>query len=171
MTPRVSEEEFRAALGSFAAGVTIVTTIDPGGLPYGLTATAFSSVTLAPPTCLVCVSRDAEAHPVIERTARFGVNLLSAAQAGLSTRFATTGLDKFAAGEWTSGSTLGVPLLTGAVANLECRVTASHVIGSHSVFYGEIAAISVSDSAPLVYLRGRYGTFCPLAAVPMTSET
>ena len=114
--PAPSVDDFKRAMGSFAAGVTIVTTVDDGGKVWGLTATAFSSVSKSPPLCLVCVSHAADAYPAIAASRRFAVNVLSAEQEALSARFAEHGVDKFADVEWTPGPATGSPLLAGALA-------------------------------------------------------
>jgi 3-hydroxy-9,10-secoandrosta-1,3,5(10)-triene-9,17-dione monooxygenase reductase component len=152
----VTVDQFRAAMGSFAAGVTVVTTVDAHGTPFGLTATAFSSVSREPPLCLVCVSHAAEAYPVIVRTKHFAVNFLSADQEALSARFATHGLDKFDGVEYRPGAAAGCPLLDGTLGSVECRVQSAGDAGDHSVFVAVIEHVSVASGDPLVYFRGRY---------------
>ena len=87
--------EFRTALRSFAAGVTVVTTRDREGRPSGLTASAFTSVSLDPPLVLICVDHAATAHPDFRERGWFAVNILRREQEGLSRRFAASGGDKF----------------------------------------------------------------------------
>jgi flavin reductase (DIM6/NTAB) family NADH-FMN oxidoreductase RutF len=156
MTP-VTPDAFKAAMGSFAAGVTVITVMDASGTPFGLTATAFSSVSKTPPLCLVCVSRDADAYPALIATGRFAVNLLSESQEALSNLFATHGADKFAGVAWTKGPATGMPLLDGAIASVECTVTERMVAGDHDVFVGALAGVKVDSGSPLLYFRGRYG--------------
>ena len=158
MGKAIDLEDFKAAMGSFAAGVTLVTTLDAEGKPYGLTATAFSSVDPTPPTCLVCVAHDAEACPVIASTARFAVNVLGAEQEALSNRFATKGADKFAHGlAWQQAPETGAPFVQGAIAQIECSLLASHTQGGHEIFIGRVLGARVSEGAPLLHWRGRYG--------------
>ncbi|MBM4363418.1 MAG: flavin reductase family protein [Deltaproteobacteria bacterium] len=159
--PEVPAAEFRAALGSFAAGVTVVTSRAPDGALAGLTATSFTSVSLDPPLCLVCVARTADAHAVLARADHFGVSLLAADQRELSARFATHGADKFAGVAWGPGPATGVPLLGGAIATLECRVESRVAAGDHDVLIGRIQRVETRGGEPLLYLRGRYGTFQP----------
>jgi flavin reductase (DIM6/NTAB) family NADH-FMN oxidoreductase RutF len=156
MTHPVTPEQFKAAMASFAAGVTVVTTVDNSGQPFGLTATAFSSVSKAPPLCLVCVSLQAEAHSVIRATGRYAVNLLSREQQELSARFATHGLDKFDGVAWKRGEATGCPLLEGTLASIECLVTTTVPAGDHDVFLGAIEHVVIGYGEPLVYFRGRY---------------
>lgn len=152
----VTVDQFRAAMGSFAAGVTVVTTVDPDGTPFGLTATAFSSVSRDPPLCLICVSHKADAYPVIVRTGRFAVNFLAADQEALSLRFATHGLDKFDGIAHRPGTAAGCPLLDGTLGSVECTVRGVHGAGDHDVFIAAIERVSVASGEPLVYFRGRY---------------
>ena len=153
---RVSGDEFKAAMASFAAGVTIITTTDGAGQPFGLTATAFSSVSKEPPLCLVCVSHAADAYPALHAAGRFAVNILAHAQKDLSARFATHGIDKFAGVAWAPGRATGCPLLDGALASVECVVSTTVAAGEHDVIVGAIQSIRVADGAPLVYFRGHY---------------
>ncbi len=157
----VGAEEFRTAMARFAGGVTVVTAMDANGVPAALTATAFSSVSKSPPLCLVCVDKAAEAHPVIAATGRFVVNVLGSHQAALSTRFATSGIDKFAGVEWAAGRATGCPVLAGAHAYMECLLVATLPGGDHDIYVGELRATGLGKGAPLLYYRGGYGTFAP----------
>ncbi|HVU01878.1 MAG TPA: flavin reductase family protein [Polyangiaceae bacterium] len=156
MDSSVTPDAFKAAMASFAAGVTVITAVDEAGVPYGLTATAFSSVSKTPPLCLVCVSRDADAYPAITRSQRFAVNFLSSDQQAVSATFATHGADKFAALSHRPGRATGCPLLDGALAAIECEVSSVIPAGDHDVFIGAITGIVLGEGAPLVYFRGRY---------------
>lgn len=154
----VSDADFRAAMASFASGVTIITTVDSDGVPFGLTATAFCSVSRKPALCLVSVGHAAEALPALRAARRFAVHLLARPQEELSARFATHGLDKFDGVSWARGAATGCPLLGGALVSLECKVTESLVAGDHDVFVGEVLAANFGDASaePLVYFRGAY---------------
>jgi flavin reductase (DIM6/NTAB) family NADH-FMN oxidoreductase RutF len=154
--PSVSVDEFRAAMASFAAGVTVVTTAAANGDPFGLTATAFSSVSRNPPLCLICISHVAEARPVLMVTRRFAVNFLATGQEEVSARFATHGLDKFEGVPYVLGEASGCPLLEGALASVECTVQTVHVAGDHDVVIGSIERVNVGEGEPLVYFRGKY---------------
>ena len=147
---------FRRVMGSFAAGVTVVTTRGPDGAPYGLTATAFSSVSLLPPLALVCVDKKSESYPYFEPAGIFGVSFLERAQEEVSQRFATSGGDKFADLAWHRGDALGAPLIDGAIGYVECRIVYAHAGGDHTIYVGEIEAAGTADGEPLVYFRGAY---------------
>jgi flavin reductase (DIM6/NTAB) family NADH-FMN oxidoreductase RutF len=146
---------FREAMSRFASGVTVVTARQ-GHARFGLTASSFVSVSLDPPLVLVCVSRDLLAHPVIEESGAFAVNILGVHQLEAALRFA--GLrpavpDRFEGLDWTSGVT-GSPLLKGSVASLDCRLHASHPGGDHTIYVGEVlTAVISSDEPPLLYHR------------------
>jgi flavin reductase (DIM6/NTAB) family NADH-FMN oxidoreductase RutF len=157
--------EFRTALRSFAAGVTVVTTRDREGRPSGLTASAFTSVSLDPPLVLVCVDHTATAHPDFQDRGWFAVNVLRREQEALSRRFAVSGGDKFRGVPCHEGPT-GLPLLDGALATLECRIVEAHDAGDHTIFIGQVEAASVADGRPLVYFHGGYHSLTPASGAP-----
>ena len=151
----VSPLKFRAALRQFASGVTVVTTRDSDGRPCGLTASAFTSVSLEPPLVLVCVDRAATAHPAFETHGWFAVNLLGTGQAHLSRRFAVSGGDKFAGVGYHEGRAR-LPILDDVVAALECRIVHRYAGGDHTIFVGEVEGAAVTGGLPLVYHGGSY---------------
>lgn len=152
----IDTQEFRRVLGHFAAGVTIITTVGDDGKPYGLTATAFTSVSLEPPLVLVCVDKRAESHPHFHASRVFAVNFLAADQQELSRRFAVPGGDKFTGITLCPGVT-GAPLLAGVLGYLECRTTDICEGGDHTIFIGQVEAADACAGEPLVYFRGMYG--------------
>ncbi len=123
MSAMVTADEFRQALAQLASGVTVVATTDPSGAPFGLTVTAFCSVSLVPPQVLVSIDRHAEAHPVIAASRVFAVSLLADTQSRVSRAFAVPGAAKWSEVPTTRGPHTGAPLVAGAVASLECTVT------------------------------------------------
>ena len=148
MTAPVTAAEFRAAMASFASGVMLVTTVDENGVPFGLTATAFISVSVTPPTCLVSVSTAAEAHPVLLRTRKFAANVLRRGQEALSTRFSISGADKFDGTLWTPGEKTGCPILPDVIAVVECDVQEVHRASDHDLFLGLVVNSTVTDGPP-----------------------
>ena len=157
--------EFRTALRSFAAGVTVVTTRDREGRPSGLTASAFTSVSLDPPLVLVCVDHKATAHPDFRERGWFAVNVLRREQEALSRRFAVTGGDKFQGVPYHEGQT-GLPLLVGAMMTLECRIVEAHEAGDHTIFIGRVESASVVGGRPLVYFHGAYHSLTADSGAP-----
>src|SRR5262245_61493046 len=135
----VSNEEFRAALGHFASGVTVVTGKTDDQQLFGITVSAFSSVSLNPPLVLVCIDKRSSTHDHFAVGSSFAVNILCAEQELHSRRFASRDADKFAGIGYSEGI-LGVPLLDGAMACLECRVKEAYEGGDHTIIIGEIEA-------------------------------
>lgn len=153
-------DQFRQVLGHLPTGVTIVTTLDADGRPTGLTASAVTSVSLAPPLILACVSQRAQSYPALAGAGRFAVNVLALGQEGLSRRFATSapGAEKFDGVAHHPGA-LGLPLLDGALAQIECVTVHAYAGGDHTIFVGQVEAAGSSDRAaiePLLYYRGQY---------------
>jgi 4-nitrophenol 2-monooxygenase / 4-nitrocatechol 4-monooxygenase, reductase component len=151
----IDPNDFRHVLGHFATGVTIISTCDADGRPTGLTASAFSSVSLDPPLILVCVDHKSQSYPALRDRGRFAVNVLGHDQEHVSRRFATTRLDKFDEIPHRI-SELGLPLVEGALAQLECTTVNAHVAGDHTIFVGRVEAARVLGEHPLLYFRGKY---------------
>jgi flavin reductase (DIM6/NTAB) family NADH-FMN oxidoreductase RutF len=156
---------FRHVMGAFAAGVAVVTTVEEGGQPRGLTTTAVTSVSLDPPLLLVCVSRQSRTLPALRRAGRFTVNLLDAEFSAVAHHFASTLDDKFAALTWRPGPN-GCPLLhEHALAWAACRTENELEAGDHVIFIGHVVEADASTgSSPLTYFRGRYGSWSPAEA-------
>jgi 4-nitrophenol 2-monooxygenase / 4-nitrocatechol 4-monooxygenase, reductase component len=151
----VTASEFRAALRQFPAGVTVITTRDGDGHPAGLTASAFTAVSLHPPLVLVCVDHAATAYPALREYGWFAVNMLGKSQEHLSRLFSTTGADKFAGVAYREGRER-LPLLDDVVAALECRVVHQYAGGDHTIFVGRVEGVSIGGGPPLLYFRGGY---------------
>lgn len=147
--------EFRHALGSFATGVTVITTRDADGAPLGLTANSFNSVSLDPPLVLWSLAKSALCLSAFQSAEHWAVHVLAADQEALSARFAKRGADKFAGLEALSGIG-GVPLLANCAARFQCRNTFQYDGGDHLIFVGEVASFERSTAAPLVFHAGRY---------------
>jgi 3-hydroxy-9,10-secoandrosta-1,3,5(10)-triene-9,17-dione monooxygenase reductase component len=155
MTNAFDPKEFRKALGSFATGVTIITTRAPDGTPLGLTCNSFNSVSLNPPLVLWSLENKALSLPVFQQTSHWAVHVLSADQEELSARFARRGGNKFAGLELEEG--VGkTPLLTGCTARFQCRNSFQYDGGDHVIFVGEVLQFDRNDVAPLVFHGGRY---------------
>lgn len=148
-------ERFRDAIGRFASGVTVITTVD-GEEALGTTASAVTSVCLEPPTLLVCMNRSSATGRAIARSGRFAVNVLAEHQGALAGRLATKDPDKFAGVEAARGAH-GQPLLPEALAHIECRVVEQVEAGTHVVLIGRVASLAAADGMPLAYFRGRFG--------------
>lgn len=151
----VAPDDFRRVLGHFATGVTIITTTDAEGRATGLTVSAFCSVSLDPPQILVCIDHKSQSYPALRDGGHFAVNILGSDHESVSRRFATTRLDKFDGVPFTLGA-LGVPLIEGALAQLECRTVSRHVEGDHTILVGRVEEARNGAGEPLLYYRGRY---------------
>lgn len=149
-----SPEAFKAALGRFASGVTVITLQDGLGL-YGLTATSFTSISLAPPLVSVNVRTESKMAPRLKAARTFGVNILSSKQEALSAFFAGK-----KDGGWPCDITIqrGAPLIGGTLASLVCRPHDVLQIGDHLVFIAEVLETRVSNHDPLLYFRGAYAS-------------
>ena len=155
----INADEFKAALGSWASGVTIITS-RAGDRIHGMTVSDFSGASLAPPLALVCASKSSNTTAMIEEGRCFGVNVLRAGQGALSNRFASKKDEwhRFDGVETFTAKT-GAPLLADALVNLDCRVVAIHDAGDHVLCVGEIEEARVLEGEPLLYFRASYGRF------------
>ncbi len=155
-------DDFKASLGRFASGVTVITI--GGEEDHGMTASAFCSLSLDPPLILVCVKNGNATHGKLVEASGFGVNLLAANQKDLSNRFAGWGFpadqDKWADLRISRGEVSGAPLIQGALAHLDCSVYGTREGGDHTIFIGKVenaTAFGERDSlAPLLYFAGAY---------------
>jgi flavin reductase (DIM6/NTAB) family NADH-FMN oxidoreductase RutF len=151
----MTSDEFRDVIGHFPTGVTVVTTWDDGE-PLGTTASAVSALCAEPPMVLVCLNELSSTGSAIGRTGAFGISILAEGQDELARRFATKSADKFAGLEFTTAPG-GQPLLAGALAHLECRVSERVLAGTHTVFLADVERGTKGDGTPLAYYRGRFG--------------
>lgn len=148
-------QELRRVMGHFATGVTVITTMDKVGTPFGLTANAFTSLSLHPPLVLICIDKGVQCYSCFEESKIFAVNVLNEDQEELSRRFATKGIEKFAGLKWHKGHH-GVALLDGAIGHLECNVIHSYEGGDHTVYVGEVVKATASGDRPLLFFKGKY---------------
>ena len=145
----------RAALGTFATGVTVVTTMDADGTAHGFTANSFTSVSLSPPLVLVCPARTSKSLVAMQASGVFAVNVLSEEQRTTSNLFASKTDDKFANLDWTAGTT-GAPLLAGSAGWFDCTIEDTYPGGDHMIIVGRVRAFGEDALAPLGYFRGSY---------------
>jgi flavin reductase ActVB len=150
---------FRHLVGGFPAGVTIVTTLDDAGAPHGFTASSFTSVSLSPPLVLVCLDVSADCYPAFASARAMAVNILATDQGELAIRFATRGIDKFAALPVKAGAVTSSPLLDGAATHIECTMHARHPMGDHVVLVGELVGGERTEREPLLHFNRSFGRF------------
>jgi flavin reductase len=155
---KLTATDFRKAMGCFATGVTVIT-VDQDGEVHGMTANAFTSVSLDPQLVLVCVDHRARTHAQLHARKRFGVNVLSSAQKAISeyyARSAETHQHAEAAGARFERTAHGTPVLQGALAYLECRLHSTQAAGDHTIFIAEVEHVEVREGDPLLYFRSKY---------------
>ena len=132
----------RSVLGRFATGVIVVAA--GRGTPCGMTANAFTSVSLDPPLILVCVDRSAAIYKTVLAAGSFSVSMLSAGQEHVARYFADhsrpRGADEFSTIDWSPGPSTGAPILHGALAWLDCTLVNSYDGGDHEIFIGSVQA-------------------------------
>ena len=153
-------QTFREALAHWASGVTVVTTL-AGEQPIGITASSFSSVSLEPPQVLICVARKLYTHSAIETTGAFAVNILGEEQLEWGKRFAgmIPELEDRFAGLAVHAAGSGCPILSDALAWLDCTLRHAYDGGDHTIFVGEVTAAGArSTGNPLLYFNRNWRT-------------
>lgn len=147
---------FKKAMGHWASGVTVVTA-EHEGVRHGMTVSSFSSVSLDPPLVLICIGKAAPTHDTIRKGERFVVNVLGDTQETISIRFATKHDDRFEGVAVRTGQ-LGVPIIDGCLAAIECRLHETLPGGDHTIFVGEVVNAEIAEGAPLLYFQGGHRT-------------
>jgi flavin reductase (DIM6/NTAB) family NADH-FMN oxidoreductase RutF len=143
----------RAALGQFATGVAIVTTLDQDQQPVGMTINSFSSVSLTPALVSWCIDRRAASYATFAQARRFALTVLAADQADLALRFATRGADKFRGIEIHDRQ---APVIANACAWFRCESYRSIALGDHRMLVGRITEFGNNDLQPLVFRGGQF---------------
>ncbi len=160
-TPSASADALRAALSEFATGVTIVTTTQADGTPVGLTVNSFNAVSLTPPLVLWSLDKSSRTIDAFTANDCFAVHILAADQEALAMRFASRGQDRFAGLDTIAGMG-GAPLISGALACLQCRVHQQIEAGDHIIFIGWVSTVTTATNATtqpaLGYHRRRFLT-------------
>jgi flavin reductase (DIM6/NTAB) family NADH-FMN oxidoreductase RutF len=160
----LNASDFRKAMGCFATGVTVIT-VDQDGEVHGMTANAFTAVSLDPVLVLVCVDHRARTHAHLHSRKRFGVNVLSSDQQTVSeyyARAAETHQHPESAGARFDRTAQGTPVLQGGLAYLECRLHSSQPAGDHTIFIAEVEEVVVREGEPLLYFRSEYRDIEPV---------
>ncbi len=151
----INRDEFRHALGKFASGVTVITTVDADEHRHGITVSAFCSVSLEPPLILICIDKYTGSHHAFEQNEFFAVHILRADQQQYSDHFAAHRADKFDRFAFTENEH-GIPVLKDVLASLECRRVNAHDNGDHTIFVGAVERATINEGEPLVYFHGNY---------------
>ncbi len=155
--------KFRDALGNFATGVTIITTMSDDGEPIGLTANSFSSVSLDPPLVLFCLGRESYSFGHFENSEHFVINILGADQQEQSNHFARPSTDKWNDITYDVCDN-GCPAFRNALAIFECAKHDVHDAGDHIIIVGRVESFEhKGEGDPLLYYRGRYAQIAQIA--------
>ncbi|GHB43388.1 monooxygenase [Streptomyces cirratus] len=160
----VAPAEFRAVLGNFASGVTVITApaVDGADGPAGFACQSFASLSLDPPLVTFMVARTSATWPRIARAGVFCVNILGAEQGPLCRSFAVSGADKFAGVAHRPSPATGSPQLDAVPAWIDCRIHAVHTGGDHLIVVGRVEALGAAgEGDPLLFHQGRFGRFTP----------
>ncbi|MDG6939251.1 MAG: flavin reductase family protein [Nitrososphaerota archaeon] len=153
--------DLRNVMRYFASGVTVVTSALDTGEPFGLTVTAFTSVSLDPPLVLVCIRNESSAASLLKKSRRYCVNILSSGQKDISDRFSLAGESRrFDGLEYRVGR-VGNPIIGGCIGHIDCKVVRVTVLGDHTVFVGEALDIQAARAEPLLYLDRKYALLAP----------
>lgn len=151
-------ELYKQAMGNYPTGVTVVTAIDENGDPIGLTVNSFASVSIDPLLVLWSIDENVSTYATFKEIDAFAVNILASDQKDLAFLFASKEQDRFLNCDWTMSDN-GLPILTGALATLQCK-THNHIeIGDHTTLFGEVTDIHLEDSDPLLYHRRKIAPF------------
>ena len=154
-TPMIDGTCLREALGHFATGVAVVTTLGDAGAPVGLTISSFNSVSMSPPLVLWSLARNAPSFDAFRNHPAFAINILAKDQLDLCMQFARTSDNKFRNVAHRPGRH-GVPLIEGAVAQLECSTYRRYDGGDHEIYVGEVIGLATDDRHPLIFHRGQF---------------
>lgn len=154
-----TQDDFRRSMALFATGVTVIT-VDYEGEVQGMTANAFTSVSLDPMLVLVCVDQKARTHAHLHAKKRFGINVLSEGQRKIAEHYARPDREP-ARAEEEAGARFdrtdhGTPVLQGALAYLECRLQTAQDAGDHTIFIAEVEEIVVRGGTPLLFFESGY---------------
>ena len=146
---------FKEVLGHYATGLVIVSASTPHG-PAGFTCQTFGSLSLEPPLITFAAASDGHSWGLVRQSSLVGVSILAVDQEPLARRFATSGVDKFDGMPWEKGPE-GSPLLDGALAHIEGRISGITTHGDHDVAVVEVTYVHARSGHPLIYFRGGFG--------------
>ena len=151
----VSQSAFRAVLGRFASGVTVVTARDRRGRDIGMTVSAFASLSLDPPLVLMCIDHSASVYNSLCKAPHFIANILSEGQEAIARRFAETSGNRFDGIGYERGQN-GAAVLLEVLGYIECKVVDRYEAGDHDIIVGSVEVAEANEGKPLLYYRGGY---------------
>ncbi|WP_255452178.1 flavin reductase family protein [Sporosarcina sp. ANT_H38] len=148
----IDDRLFRNAMGSFATGVTVITTEIEEEV-HGMTANAFMSISLNPKLVAISIGENAKMHQHIKNANQFAINILSSDQQNVSKRFSgQLNIDS----EITFDSYKGLPILEDALAVVTCELYSEYVVGDHTIFIGHVTGVKIEEKEPLMFCNGKY---------------
>jgi 3-hydroxy-9,10-secoandrosta-1,3,5(10)-triene-9,17-dione monooxygenase reductase component len=148
--------DLRSVMRYFASAVTVVTGALETGELFGLTVTAFTSVSLEPPLVLICIRNESSATGLLRKSMKFCVNILAEHQQAVAEKFSLAGEGgRFLNLDYTIGKS-GSPIVRGTIGYIDCRIVEVVSGGDHTVFFGEAVEVASEDKKPLLYLNRRY---------------
>jgi len=153
-----SEAAFRKAMRHVATGVTVVTSLRDGE-PRGITVNALASVSLEPPSLLICINREARSYLFISTSRVFCVNVLAGEQRALAEHFSGKVRDRQFDDVAYRIDTTGAPVLEGTIAHFDCELAHEYQFGSHSILIGRVLSCSARPGSPLGYFNGGFHDF------------
>jgi flavin reductase (DIM6/NTAB) family NADH-FMN oxidoreductase RutF len=151
----VDQARFRAVMGSFCTGLTVVTGFGRDGDPVGFTCQAFASLSLDPPLVMICPARSSTTWPLLRASGRLCVNVLRSDQQQLSHRFATWPTGRFEGVDWHL-TPRGVPRLGNCLASVDCEVVNEYDGGDHTIVVAAVTGLHDNEGDPLLFFRGGY---------------
>ena len=152
---KLSERQFRDALGQFATGVCIVAAAPEGFDPVGVTVNSFTSVSIEPPLILWCLKIESVVYPAFAAAERFSINVLAAEQKELSDHYADKTRHKLDPGSYNNDAG-GIPVFNNAICSISCVTRSRYDAGDHVIILGEIVDITSNPGEPLLFFQGRY---------------
>lgn len=159
-SPLLEPKEYRNIAGHWLTGVSVVTARDASGAPAGATMNAISPLSLSPPMFLICLDSGSDTLAAIEQSGSFCINLLGSDCSSICAAFAKKGAGKFEQAAFRDG-VLGAPVLTDAIAYVECRLDTIHVAGDHKILVGLAVDGHVRGGEPLAYFKGALKHLAP----------
>lgn len=151
----MDQREIRNIAGTFATGVTVITTREANGKPVGMTANSFTSLSLNPPLVLFSIDKNASLYETFMNTKYFAINILSEDQEVLSRQFSKRNIDRFEDVSYEKGVT-GTPILNDTIGYFDCAVHTYYDGGDHTIVVGEIKNGEAREGNPLLFYRGKY---------------
>ncbi len=151
----IEKRPFRDALGQFATGVTLITTVDAEQNPVGMTANSFSSLSLEPPLVLWSIAKSSSNYPVFAEANHFAIHILEKSQTEIAQQFARKDIDRFEGIEIEKGIR-DTPVLTRFLSRFECATECRYDGGDHLILVGRVQKLDTQAGAPLIFFGGKF---------------